>query len=486
MGGLLALPVPSPAQQADVQAAVPVLDSLGTNGDTATVIKTPEGQQPFRRAKVKFFTADYATLRYGPGLVQLEIYALIDRGSLAVEDEDSTQLASYQITFRIYHADSLITGDSWVRYDRSLTSEQRRPGQKIPELIKYVVRPGKYRLEVEVADLVGHVFRRDVYPVEVKAYDEDHLTLSDMIIASRIEKPMGDAGEFDHNGLLVLPNAERMFGAGSPQLFYYLELYHLSTGEGDRYVVKRRILNDVGEEVKVLKERDRVVPAPDCVDFGAFSVATLQTGSYRLVIDVTDVASGETAVTERTFWVYRPGMQAETQARRIALAEPGFDIAAMSDAEVASELEKVEILLQSKIARSVRQLGPQDKRAFLAGFWSSNDPDTTTRTNEWRDEFLRRIDEANARYGSLNKVGWKSDQGRVYVRFGEPDRIEDHPFDYGVGKAYQVWEYDNIEGGVIFVFVDRNNYGDYVQVHSTLNGEINNPNWIQQELRARP
>ncbi|HEB84592.1 MAG TPA: GWxTD domain-containing protein [Bacteroidetes bacterium] len=222
------------------------------------------------------------------------------------------------------------------------------------------------------------------------------------------------------------------------------------------------------------------------MDFGAFSVATLKTGSYRLVIDVTDVASGETAVTERTFWVYRPGMQAETQARRIALAEPGFDIAAMSDAEVASELEKVEILLQSKIARSVRQLGPQDKRAFLAGFWSSNDPDTTTRTNEWRDEFLRRIDEANARYGSLNKVGWKSDQGRVYVRFGEPDRIEDHPFDYGVGKAYQVWEYDNIEGGVIFVFVDRNNYGDYVQVHSTLNGEINNPNWIQQELRARP
>jgi hypothetical protein len=44
-----------------------------------------------------------------------------------------------------------------------------------------------------------------------------------------------------------------------------------------------------------------------------------------------------------------------------------------------------------------------------------------------------------------------------------------------------LWNYDSIEGGVYFVFVDHSNFGDFRLVHSTKNGEPNRPNWFDQE-----
>jgi hypothetical protein len=37
-----------------------------------------------------------------------------------------------------------------------------------------------------------------------------------------------------------------------------------------------------------------------------------------------------------------------------------------------------------------------------------------------------------------------------------------------------------MEGGVYFVFVDRQGLGDFMLVHSTKSGEIKNYNWQQQ------
>ena len=60
--------------------------------------------------------------------------------------------------------------------------------------------------------------------------------------------------------------------------------------------------------------------------------------------------------------------------------------------------------------------------------------------------------------------------------FGEPDDRDSHPID-SHAKPYEIWSYRNIEGGVEFVFVDRSGLGEYALVHSTLRGEVNNPDW---------
>jgi len=432
----------------------------------------------YSRATFKFFTTDYAILRYDAETLQLEIYALIDRSLLETEEIENGVRARYRITFKFYNNDELITGDSWERIDRTASSEERQSGQKIPELVKYRIKSGKYRIEVEVVDLIAQKYQTEGFLIDRSNFSTSDLAISDIIIASRIEKATGGEGEFEHNGLLVLPNAERVFGTNNPQVFYYTELYNLTADSMASYLVTREILDDERTVVKRLDDRQRKVPASGCVEADAFSIATLHTGSYSLMLTVTDETTGEQTAKERKFWVYR----AEDFSSTYAMDDPGFDIKSMTDEEVAKELKMVRYIMKSKVEEQLKELNKEAQRLFLAKFWIANDPDKSTQNNELREEYMRRVQESNARYkGSFGQEGWTTDRGRAYLMYGEPDLIEDHPFDLHSSTGYQIWYYDHIEGGVYFVFVDRNGFGDYVQVHSTKVGELSNPNWRSLE-----
>jgi GWxTD domain-containing protein len=60
----------------------------------------------------------------------------------------------------------------------------------------------------------------------------------------------------------------------------------------------------------------------------------------------------------------------------------------------------------------------------LDDFWRDVDPTPGTERNEIRDEFRARIAEANRIYHSRRGPGALSDQGRILVRFGQPEEIE--------------------------------------------------------------
>lgn len=437
------------------------------------------GNGDYKRSEVKFFTVDHSVFRYDERHLQLEAYALIDREYLETETHDGGVRARYEITFQILEDDSLLIGDSWVRSDWSRADSLRVAGQKIPELVRYMIRPGEYRVAVRIVDLIGGSYFIENYPITVEQIGYDGIAISDILLASRIEKAEGNVAEFDHNGLLVLPNAERMFGSNNPQVYYYAEIYNLTESDTAHYLVDRAILDDRGAVIRRFERREHPVPAADVVEVDAFSAATLRTGAYTLRIAVTDAASGDTDAADRRFWVFRQGEDVQ-YAQRI---DPGFDVDAIPDSSIDLELHAIRYLLSNRIRKATGELKtPSAKRAFLSRFWAANDPDTSTAINEFRDEYLRRLKLANDRYGTLQREGWKTDRGRVLLMHGEPNYIDDHPFDPTTNGAWQVWEYDQVEGGVIFVFVDRNNLGEYVQVHSTKKGEVNNPDWRRIEF----
>ncbi len=432
-----------------------------------------------QRSELKFFTVDHAVFRYDDARCQLEVYALIDRSYLNTEPMQDGLQARYEITFQVLDGDSLLIGDSWVRTDWSADETEREYGQKIPELVKYMIIPGEYRLAVRVVDMVSNTYYVEEYPVAVQSFDMESVQISDLIMASQIEKSDGTAGEFEHNGLLVLPNAERMFGSTNPMIYYYVEIYNLTQNDTSTYWVDRAILDDRGAILRRFDRKIHDVPGSDVVDVDAFSTATLRTGIYTLRVVATDIVSGTQDTADRTFWVYRPGEEVSFVPR----VDPGFDINALTDEEIELELNAVRYLLSDRARKATRELeGPRAQRAFLAHFWVSNDPDSTTVVNEFRQEYMRRLRIANDRYGTIQREGWKTDRGRVLLMHGEADYIDDHPFDATVNGAWQVWEYHQVEGGVIYVFVDRNNLSEYTQVHSTKKGEVNNPYWYEIEF----
>lgn len=88
-------------------------------------------------------------------------------------------------------------------------------------------------------------------------------------------------------------------------------------------------------------------------------------------------------------------------------------------------------------------------------FWKERDPTPKTEFNELMAEYYRRIDYAYEHFTTENTVGYNSDQGEVYIKFGPPKDI-DRKFPTS-GPTTEIWTYPNRK----FVFRATTGFGDF-------------------------
>jgi GWxTD domain-containing protein len=114
----------------------------------------------------------------------------------------------------------------------------------------------------------------------------------------------------------------------------------------------------------------------------------------------------------------------------------------------------------------VRQLekAPERERgAVWAAFWARRDPTPGTAQNEALDEHWVRVRYANDNF-KTSEPGWRTDRGRIYIRYGEPDETEIRS-EPNVQGQYLVWRY--YEDNLMFVFYDRFGLGEYILSNSS-------------------
>jgi GWxTD domain-containing protein len=65
-----------------------------------------------------------------------------------------------------------------------------------------------------------------------------------------------------------------------------------------------------------------------------------------------------------------------------------------------------------------------DRDAFIQNFWEIRNPDPNSPTNEFRDEYYRRLAYANDQFGSPGRHdGWRTARGMVYITLGRPQQL---------------------------------------------------------------
>jgi len=96
-------------------------------------------------------------------------------------------------------------------------------------------------------------------------------------------------------------------------------------------------------------------------------------------------------------------------------------------------------------------------RAFWERFWARRDRVPETETNEAETEFLRRVDYAVRYLGDMHP-GWDTDRGEMYIRYGEPDRMETIP---GGGGRLPTWIWYYYDRNLTLVFQDLDGSGTY-------------------------
>ena len=88
-------------------------------------------------------------------------------------------------------------------------------------------------------------------------------------------------------------------------------------------------------------------------------------------------------------------------------------------------------------------------------YWEKRDPTPDTEFNELLAEYYRRIDYAYKNFTTNNEIGYNSDQGEVYIKFGPPQNIDrKFPTD---GATTEIWTYKDRQ----FVFKATTGFGDF-------------------------
>jgi len=122
----------------------------------------------------------------------------------------------------------------------------------------------------------------------------------------------------------------------------------------------------------------------------------------------------------------------------------------------------------------------EGKQRFLREFWRRRDPTPGTAANEAEDGFYRRIAEANQRFregGAARIPGWRTDRGRVFIRYGDPDDVRRDP-QTGADRPWEAWKYTKSRE-LKFVFLDLTRLGNYSLIYSNDRQERNPGDWEQ-------
>jgi GWxTD domain-containing protein len=448
----------------------------------------------FSQEKNANFMVDFSRFRFQGDAIYVEIYYSLDRDGLTYQKQQDGYQAGGLIQTYIKKGTKGMLVDSLVITDVVKATNEILPSQKFTEQSNIQLEPGDYELVSRLTDLVSQKSVVFTSALKIKFFSAEELALSDIQLANSIQKQDSSEADFqqrenkfDKNGLRVIPNASKTYGAGLEQLSYYSEAYNLKydgEAKNSTYHSSYYIMDQQEKIIKEISGRPRTKPGASSIINGSFDIADIPSGFYSFKIVVTDDFSGQSTEALKEFQIFRQG---DFLARRVKAEPTLIEHAADSEFEnmpepaLNEQFEKIKYIALKEEQGIFKKLDLAGKKEFLKNFWKSRDPQPLTLINERKEEYFRLIEYANTNFSVGGKQGWKTDQGRVLLLYGKPDEIERFPSNSDT-KSYQIWNYYSIEGGVRFVFVDIMSIREFRLVHSTHRNEVQENEWRERYL----
>ncbi len=427
------------------------------------------------------FKIDFSRYRTQGSDIYVEIYYSVLREGLTYQQSADGHQAGCLIRTFIKRDERTMLADSLVITDMAKSLQDISATQKFTEQTNIRLDPGEYEIISRLTDLISKKSVTATETLKLVSFPNEFLTISDVQLASDIITHPDAENVFDKNGLRVMPNASRVYGAGFSNLFYYTEVYNLSykgNNKDSTFRVNYTIIDQNGKIVKQAQGNARKKPGASAVINGSFDLTELISGFYTFKIEVIDDFNNKKVVSEKNFSIYnlKDFVAKKSTIRKSEKTQIINEFINMGEFELNDYFEKVTYIATKEEKKVFKKLDITGKRNFLAEFWARRDPNPGTIINEAKQSYFKLLAIANSNYSQGMKQGWKTDRARILLVYGQPDEIERYPSSSEF-KEYQVWHYYTIIGGVKFYFVDYRRTGDLMLVHSTHPDEIQQYDW---------
>jgi GWxTD domain-containing protein len=424
-----------------------------------------------------------------------------DHNAFLINEKQSRVEITYQITaprmfpskpavwdlkmnLTILKADSPWMARSW---DQKVPIDASGPSAASP--LKYIGKiafdadTGAYRTVLSVTDRT-HGNETDSCTIQllVESFKAVRPLIGDIVLASSIktaESPEDGKSPFLKSGLVVIPKPDLTFLKGEASLFYYVELYNLKPAAAARDYLFQSVVTRMDGAIVIRSGIQRYTDAVlqnDIASYEEIQIAALDSGSYQLQVALYDTARKELAHQSKTFAIH-------VQPAAIPVAVHPVDsqknpFASLSDEALDEEIQSLKPILKKEELDILKGMNDNEaRRRFLNNYWISRDEKRLNPENALYVRHKQRVLSANLNFQEFQKKGWKTDRGRIFILYGAPDDVERFP-STNDRVPHEIWKYNNIESGVEFIFAEIGSDRTYTLVHSTKDGEVSNPDYL--------
>jgi GWxTD domain-containing protein len=427
------------------------------------------------------FEFDYAQFAYDSTSNFIEFYYAFNLGSLSFVHTDSADFAKGFLHINVTDSSNgeSVIDKNWLI--SNTINDSSDLNKSVIGLLKFVLDEGSYKCEMTGQAASENNSKTITEYITIKPFANLEMGLSDIQLASNIlQDSPNSSSPFYKNTFEVTPAPSAIFGEPQPVLFYYTELYSLlDTTTNSDLRMDQIIYNSRGIVVdSKSKKINRSINSR--VEVGTVKTYQLPTDTYTIMLNLIDSVSNYGISSTKKFFVYNPNVVANDSLYRQQTSTITSNFGVMSAEELDDLFTKCKfIATKTEVDQYESLSGEQGKREFMQKFWDSRDQNQNDNMNKFYQDYLKRIKESNQKFRAGKKEGWKTDRGRVYLVYGEPSEIERYPNETQA-RPYEIWHYNDIEGGAIFVFGDLTGFSDYQLLHSTKRGELRDDNWTRR------
>jgi len=414
------------------------------------------------------FWLDVNYYRGSQGYTQLEIYYSIPSDELTFANTSDNYIASISISLLVTNSDDeVVLNNSKNKKLRVNSVEESKDGKNgIIDQMVIDLLPGIYNLEMKVTDDNSNSESKISGLLKVPAFNNS-LNISTIQFASFFSSDKSNKS-FIKGNKTVIPNPSRKYAYTTSLLYIYYEIYNLVISNANNkstFNSNFLITNQFGDSLLYSPTQTIAFSGTSCIQSKTLDVRDLEPGNYWVSVSVTDVTTGKSVIEKNKFTIHNPLTDEEPLP--------------MSEEDIQKYRDQIKYFASRNELELYDRLNNNGKRNFLVNFWHSRDPYPETPENEFMQDCFTRINYANKNF----KNGLNSDMGRVFIIYGKPDEIENRPMNMDL-KPYAIWDYFSTgTGKQRFIFVDKNGNHIYTLVHSTVETEIHNPNWMEEEIQ---
>ena len=348
---------------------------------------------------------------------------------------------------------------------------------------RYLLPNGKYDMEIIVSDQNAELQPYITTEPVIIDYPKDKIVFSGVeLIQEAI--PTSESSSITKSGYNLIPFVNNFYPVQIGKLTFYTELYNSNLSFGDNglfllkyYIESFETKSNLSEFVVIKRmNANTVVPI-----IGSFDLTQLPSGNYNLVLEVRNKDNNIVVSNQLFFQRSNPDIHydlADLGAVNVKYTFAGkytsADTLKMFTkflTPISTQLEKIfinENLADADLLTTQR---------FFLNFWMTRD--VLNPEAAWT-YYLGQVAKVNKAYSTPTLLGYDTDRGRVYLKYGPPNIISES-YNEPSAYPYEIWQYyslANNQRNKKFVFYTEDIVtNDFQLVHSDAIGEISNYRW---------